>query len=504
MRLLPLLPAVCLLASVQAQVGTVAGLLRGPDGRPVADAEGRFLPDVAHDLPALAGWRAGAAPITGAADAAGDLRMPVSASSGTLLVRSGAGLGAFLAWVAPDSPFRATLQPMAELTVAGDAAQALELHAASHHPILGRRLLPPLQESALRLPPGAYEAWLRVGGRWNWLRVELRPGERHVAAAPGDGARILQLPAGAARVFPRNWPTVTLLDATRPECLLSADAPPQLAMETTDGRLLDFGPVPARGPEAVLRGEPGTQLWLVVDAPAPGEPVWRGSVAPDGTVSAPMPESGVATLLALAPGRVPVALSWQQALDRPLAAAAPRQVTVLCSGPDGLPAAHAALELVPDGTPAATQRLRADARGVCRVEIDPTSTWRLLAVDPRFANDVRPVPADATAVELDLRAGAELVGRVLLPGDVPAAGVAVTLRDPEGRLRPPQRSVVADAAGRFRFAGLDPAASYVLFAQQVRGGHTWSARFSRTSPDGREWLLELRSEDPAPPGSDRW
>ncbi|MBK8977891.1 MAG: carboxypeptidase regulatory-like domain-containing protein [Planctomycetes bacterium] len=64
------------------------------------------------------------------------------------------------------------------------------------------------------------------------------------------------------------------------------------------------------------------------------------------------------------------------------------------------------------------------------------------------------------------------------------------------------RATTSAADGTFAFRGL-PDGLYTLFATTQRDGVTWSGKTPRVQPGADQWPIELRNEDPAPPGPER-
>ena len=117
--------------------------------------------------------------------------------------------------------------------------------------------------------------------------------------------------------------------------------------------------------------------------------------------------------------------------------------------------------------------------------------------DPRFANqtiELDTIPLEPVAVTI--AQGSELRGVVTWADGKPAGGIVVTVRDASGLLRPAQRTVLSDDAGRFAFGGLRHDRVVVLFATTQRDGHTWSAKLDRVFGGGEGVELTLRDEDP--------
>ncbi len=500
--LLALLPSAAL-----AQVPAVFGLCRTDDGRPAADAEVLVQGPGLPDLPVLADWSPDPFRSAARTDAGGGLRVatpgPVS-----VLVRLPSGLGGVEPWAVPGAPFRLALAPMAELT-AGQGE--IGVFAAVEDGVAGRVMLHPLQGQKVRLPAGAYQLWIQNGDRWLWLRTRLRAGEKRILAFGGE-ARELALGSGRNdRVTPVGWPHVTLLSPERPRTLLQTPGPIPLAVTAAAGGIaLTTVPEGERSWQSTAPAATGSRVLHVRGIDGPGQEVWvlrpegdgfqpTARVRPDDAGRVEVPVQPDDWVLVLAAGCAPRALpAGSLPADGRLLLDRGRPLRLQCLDPAGGPASMVALELVPLDAPLATQRLRTDERGLLTVAQAPAGPLRLAAVDPRFANDHREIGGDVDAVTVTLQAGAGLDGVVREADGSPVAGVAVTLRDPRGALRPVARSVVTDAEGRFAFGGLPEGGAFVLFAQQERDGRTWSGRLSRARP-GAPTEVVIRCEDPALP-----
>jgi hypothetical protein len=225
--------------------------------------------------------------------------------------------------------------------------------------------------------------------------------------------------------------------------------------------------------------------------------VAAGRPAGAGAIELVLPASGGDFwVLATSAGCAPIAAPLLDVQRAPALAFAPgRALEVRVQLPDGQPAAGIAVDFLRDRLGPATARATSDELG--RARLDPVQDRGVLHVDDvRFCNlELAVGPDDATAT-LRLDAGRSLQGTVEHADGSPAPFVAVTLRDPRGDLRPAERTVASDAEGRFRFAGLPEAGRiYVLFAQWIHEGETWSARAQATAGE-RPWRLQLVHEDP--------
>jgi len=169
-----------------------------------------------------------------------------------------------------------------------------------------------------------------------------------------------------------------------------------------------------------------------------------------------------------------------------------RALTCTVSTENGEGAGGVAVDFEPEGEAPATIRARTDDRG--RAVLAPIAAAGTLRIDdPRFCSVAIAVAGEAS-VAVQLARGAAIAG-VVRAADRPAARATVTLRDPQNRLRPAERAATTDADGRFGFAGLPERGRYVLFAQQIRDGRTWSGRLD-VGPGTVDAVVTLTVEDP--------
>lgn len=516
------------LADAQAR-GAAVLLLRDPSGAPVADADGMLLLGPARDLPALRGvaFPGGAAVdptyapdlLRARSDARGVLRFAADAAprAGAAVVLAGEGLGTVMPWLRPGEAQRVTLQPLGEVAMP-DASESMTLHAAVLAGDGQRRRLPPLQGAALRLPAGSYESWLRTDDGWQWLRLLVEPGRRTAPTFAGAGASWL-LPADA-QIHPEGWPELRLDDlGERRVTLRGAARQAPLVARDADGRL-EVRSAPIDGGRAWPLGEPraARTLRIVDDRPTAAHAfvlrradsgAWTAlaAAAMDAHGQLTLPESGDGEqwLLVLATDRAPFAAPWPTADALRLALRPGTPLTVQCRSGDGQPAVDVVLEYVPTEAPPATMVVRSNGRG--EASFGPqTVPGELRVSDPRYANQTLAVGAVPLAgIDLQLDAGAKLLGLATWSDGAPAAGALVTLRDPTGTLRPAERAVRCADDGSFAFEGLDEGAPYVLFASLPRDGRTWSGKIPAARAGGAPHAVVLRDEDPQldrrPPGA---
>jgi hypothetical protein len=526
----PFCVVMCMVGLLQGQDPAVLGTCLSPGGRPVAEAEVLLLGDPEPPVALLAGWAASFQPPPCRTAVNGDFCCPIAASAATVLVRHKLGLGGLMARAVPRAPFRLELQPMAELRIEGSD---VEVHAVVDDPIFGRRHLPVLHgvpvsgtgQDAVRLPGGVYELWVLANGRWSWLTKDLGPcaasGDPLPLALPKGPVRTLELPSETGhRITPRGWPDTVLLDAARPRAELAIAGPIPLVVEDRTGQLLEMsvpegvdhwqprlpaGPTTA-GDVTVHTGGGGkadkADVWVLRWSGDEWHPAAHARTGADGKARLPLGDPMHCLVLALRSGSAPAALSGERvAKGTPLVLDDGRKLKVTCLDPDGGEAPGTALALAPSDMPEAAIAFSADSRGLATIVHAPTGGCVLRAVDPRFLNQTIEVGPGDALVRVQLAAGARISGRIRTADGAPAGGVAVTLRDPSGRLQPPVRTIVADSTGSFTFRGLPEQGAFILFAQQLRGASKWSAHLQQVTPN-HEWNLELRSEDPPLPGGE--
>lgn len=502
------------LGSLLAQEqGQLLGTCRSPEGDRVTGAEVLVLGD-AEPAVAILADRARPLPTTSCrTDEQGDFRCAVGSATATVLVRHVRGLGGVMARAAPGASFRLELQPMGELNFGGEE---FELHAAIVDPVAGRRHLPVLrsQRGGVRLPAGRYELWVRVKSGWSWLSVELRSSDIPPLALPAAPARRLaRAPGTNCRVWPKNWPDTVLLDDATAEVGLFTTGPIPLVVEDRQGQVQGCmvpdgtsswqAPLLARpeaGTEIALSTSAGgkaagAEVWVLRQFGDEFEPIARTRSDAEGKVRVALPDPARCVVLALHEAHVPTAVTGDRiAKGSVLVLDQGRKLRIQCSDGNG-PVAGAVLELAPADMPEAAIAVTCDHRGFATVLHAPTAGSVLTAVDTRYANQRVEVGASDSTVRVQLTTGARVTGRVRTADGSSAAGVAVTIRDPSGRMRPKERSTVADAKGQYSFGGLPEQGTFILFAQQQRAGRTWSGKVPEVTA-GKDQELELRCEDP--------
>ena len=519
--------AAVFMAGLTGQQQAIAGLVRGPDGAPVAAAEVRFLPDPEPAVPALAPYLPPVEPSVVTSGARGSFRCPARVP-GMLLVTTAGGLGALVRRCWPSRGVRVELQPLAEVVV-GSGSEPFRLWTASRMADGTTRHLPPFEGHRARLPAGSYEVWFEVAEGFGWCRLDLRSGHRTQLRWSSE-ARYLRASPGAS-VHPTGFPqvpllgerqTVTLLGAAcrgsfaaswtdRPQIGVDRSLPEPTGSENSGQRAdapLIWPPASTASSGALVVQATGTEpgdlprAWLL--APRDRGGFWvigRGRADDQGRVQLPQ-QSGDDRhwLLLTARDRAPVAAEvsspiWQS----PVKFTSGRRIRCTVTGHDRAPATLVAMAFqAPNGPVLA--RTRTDERGTA--ELGPVAgPGRITAEHLHFVSTARELAADQRNIEIQLRAGAAIEGIITDQRGQPSPGVTVTLRDPGGALRPAERTLLSDDEGRFRFAGLPPGQVVMLSAQRVRGGQTWSVQ-ARAEAGERDVRMQLRHEDPRirPPG----
>jgi len=524
--------AICLLATPavaamapQGRQGEVVVMVRDGQRRPVADASGVLVTPPHPDLPAVRGWL-GIDPASGGGEflvarpsrQTGMLswRFQQQARAGAALISS-PSLGALVARLLPGSAQRVTLQPTGLIRTPDDAPCTLYATAT----VDGHRIvLPAMQSAMFPLPAGRYEAWVVVGDRVHWQRLDFAPGEDVTLSHDGP-TRTLQRAANAT-VTPASRPDLILLGPERERCTLCGDAiaAPLNAHVPDSGLVVANRPVHDPGQQSPIAWPPAdaiaatNTLQIEVTFPADTDTtsgrgfVLRRSANRDwqvlgcnpianGVLRLPEARDGDDWLLFTADGLAPLALplaQWQP--QRPITLSAGQPLEVQCHQTGGDPAIDVRLEYVPEHADAATIAVHTDRRG--RADFGRVLLpGQIRASDAAYANTELAVTADDDGPRrLTLEAGLVLSGRVQLPDGAPAGGATVTLRDPRGQLRPATRTTISDADGSFAFPALPAARSFVLFARQRREQRTWSSSLLRAVAGEAVVEVTIRDEDP--------
>jgi len=486
----------------------VFGVLRTQDLQPARHAMVSFRPMPLARLEALGSFQAQPAVLQGKADARGEFRIPCPQSPGLLTAWTENGLAAMAAPVHPGDPVRLELVPSAQvrapegepttfwLSVRGNDAFGWHWRA---------------EANVLVLASGEHEAWTLRDGIAHWQRLRLLPGETVMLPASREGRRVVG--DGTYRIVVADWPDVELLGARAGAVVLcgeAAEAP--LAPWWPDGRITPMGTDTAGVTVRTRRVEvrdgadqpvAGATVWLTTErADATHRVAAKVQTDAAGTASVPVSSDLADTWLVVeAEGCAPRAQALPAATEQVRVRVEPpvaRAIHVL--RPDGSPAAGTDLRVLDASLATASAiRVTTDLRGWAHVPLAPAAAV-VAAVDARYACEGLVLGPAEVQAELQLTAGQRLRGRAVLADDQPAAGAVVTLRDPGGRLLPRERTARADAGGWFEFTGLPGGRQLVLFAQQQRGGRTWSGKLVRAVADEGTWTIELRDEDPVLPG----
>ncbi|MGE3174514.1 MAG: hypothetical protein AB7O97_17925 [Planctomycetota bacterium] len=483
----------------------IVGLATDGAGNPIADARLQLVPDATPDLPALRAVRAPAVPVEGISGPRGVFRLAAD-RPGLLLATTPNGLGATVSRCWPGRAERLVLLPMAEL-VAADGA-ALHLWPALRDAAGERRRLPPMRGAALRLPAGRYELWWRLPDGHAWLELELRSGERRTLEVPSSRV-LIQRPAGTA-MHPEGFADLQLLGPDGTGALRGAAARStrfERAPDTDAWCTADLGAGAAVRTVRLVAPAPEATAWILRGSPAGAFRLfaWAPFDA-DGTATVPTPDTpGDDWLVVTAPTHAAHATALAL-VDGPVELARGRVLECALRTPDGDPATAVAIAFAPGGTAPVTALAYTDSAG--RARLGPIAAAGVVHVeDPRFLPARTAVAAaDAAPLALRLRQGASVRGTARRADGTPAAGAAVILRDPRGRLGIRERAVAAGADGTFEFTGLEPGVEVLLFASVPHDGRTWSSLRPVPAITGAAAVvIELRDEDPTlqAPGSSR-
>lgn len=497
--------------------------LRDPSGNPVKDATGSLTCEPPQELVALRGLDAthhvaldAPTTISSTSDENGMLRFPAAAGrAGKGVVTTAQGLGAIIGRLRPGQAQRVTMAPMAEVTTA-TGSEAFTLWARTTLADGEVVTLPPVSGNHVRLPAGDHEIWARSQDGWIWQRLHLESSRRAVLQFAGPAQR-LESRAGAW-IHPRGWPGLPLVAPGEGATLLGTElAAPLTAGVPAEGLVVADRALPmppSREPIVWPPARPGAatdSFGLAASVPAAAAELFalrrsgsanfhvEGAARLDGERRFLLPASddGDIWLLLVVPGHAPFATP--RSLVRPGAQMAPPRglpLVVHAKDEGGDPAVDLVVDYVPLGGEAATVRARSDARGKADLGLVGIP-GRVLLSDPRFANqdfDVDQVPS--AGLTIVVQKGERITGIVRLADGTPAGDTLVTLRDPSGKLRPAERSMLCGADGTFAFGGLTATSGFVLFASARRSGRTWSGQRTRLTAGGEAVVVELRDEDP--------
>lgn len=514
--------------AIGSQAQEVLGLVRSESGRAVAGATVRFLPDPASDL-AYAGWLdSPPEPTTSSTDANGRFRFGTMQGGGCLFIEHPDGLGAVIPRVWPGNAVPVVARELGSVWL--DDATAVDADGGSNRgsdapASMSIRLLRGLEPSVwlgvrvaneVRLPAGSYLVLIEVDRAIVERRVEVHAGRRTIIAPPSPDARIRRIPDGAeARL--KRWPELRLGDAHRelpslagPDVLrwtyraaetrrifaetwVSNDAP-VMPPAAPDGRWTQLriedreGTAIADATVMTVEDRPGGP---VVVAVADGDgAAWWSPVTPLERTFVVVRANGFASAAVPSVSCPPV-----------IQLAVATRFALRIEGPHGEPVGDAEVHVRIGASGLLDHTIHADGRGVVTLSHEPATP---IAIDVR-SNEYLPlttelVPVNGALTTVQLESGATIHGFARISDAEVGSQVEIELRDPSGQLGVAPRTVVAGDDGSFEFRGL-PDGTYTLFAQTRRGGRTWSAKLRGVQPSPDELRIDLRDEDPAPPGA---
>ncbi len=518
------------------------GFCRSASGRALAAAEIWWLPREPTGIGWLDRRLPAAPPLRGTTDVRGRFRFEVPPTPALCVVLGPGGLGAVVPDAAPDAPLQIVAQPLGELIREDGRPFVGRIRLAADRP--APPLLPDQDGTKLALPAGDYLGWfgspavelafhIDSATRTRWTVTE--PTAPRRPTLPPPPASHSWIATGSVR-----WPLTLPCDpgtGVMPEPALPA-APDQLEawLRGPSGDRLWTAAWPLRGVDGPTA--PGPGLWIAcrvaATGSAAGTETWMFTtaltaagdvvvlavdrVAADGTAHALLRDPADSTwpaathLVLWSPGSAVSALALPSSIASsapPLAVPAPgpaQSVRVRVLDAEGAPLAGAHVRLDPSRHPAVLHRDRdTDSSGLARLHgLLPDTASTLLVTHPRHLPRTLQLSAEAEAeVMVQLTAGLSVVGKVFGPDGHPAGGVGVELRETTAASVAGARRVSTGADGSFRFDGL-PDGTFTLFTSRQVGATTWSGiRRGVQSGTGDEWRLDLRSEDPVPPGPRR-
>lgn len=500
-----------------AQADRVVGLVRGPDGAPLAGMTVRAFAR-ADDL---AAWRrrevASGAIAAATTDARGRFSLPCDER--VALWGSGDGLAAFVAEAAPGVP--------AVLHAVPAARAQLEPDARGAHVRIGGVPVGFVAGSRLELPAAAIELLVECdGGDYTCAR-------RFVA---GDGAS-MPMPGGTPAVLrgvPSDGSAVAVLESW-PQRRLAPDRDGVIRMPKSSRALavtVSIAAGPDDGADRVFERlwvEAGAQRDLatmaadwralrVVDPdgrPVPGARVWTvrsGPGLPAAMATSTTDADGVARHRVDVPrARVVVdargfALCSVAPIDLERAGSAIGEVVLQpgcsvqlhVSGQFGVPLAGAEVRTV---APAELVRqTHTDGRGGARLDGLERGSCDLIVEHPDHVPvAVRVQTPSEERVRLVLPAGRTIRGRVESPDGFDPAEVLIDVVARIDGVPTRRRRVTVAPAGTFEVRGLGDL-PVDLFAHRVRRGVTWSGRADRVEPGSDDVVIVVRCDDPQPAG----
>ena len=472
----------------------IRGLVTDDGGAVIEGAFVQFVPDAFPDIPALQELSAPCATEETATDARGMFRIH-SDRPGLLLVTTKAGLGALELRCWPNRAVRLRLRPMGELRV--EVEGELEWHfacASREDAGFDRRRLPMQVGQSVRLPDGTYEVFWRLDSTIAWQSVRMREGQLTTLPMPTEG---VEMRGQTSPLFPAGFPELTLRD--RPATLLGDARKARWIGDAYDTALLSAD----RGLDATevrlrIEGAPERATLVTLLGAANGSySVFAVSNVVDGAASLRTPTtSGDDWALLTAPGYPAIAMPRMQARDLgAIAWQAGRSVNVHATDATGAPHAARAVVFRPAIDGPATARSFTDELG--NAKLGPIAGAGVVCIE---GEDHEPFSVaidatDAAPIDARLERGLSVVGTARFDDGSPAARVAVSLRDPSGRMRPATRTCVTDENGAFVFSGLAAGSRLIAFASTTRKDRTFSGR-AQTHAEAAEITLVLADEDP--------
>ncbi len=488
----------------------------------VVDGKGHALPDAEVWIVAVAPWRIAdltrttiaheASPAPIAVRTTVDGRFSIrGVERAHLVVRHSSGLGAVVLDATAGVPERVEALPMSAVDGLGDGPVAVALDGTDRP-----RFVAGLRGPRVVLPAGTFR--LLGGTPVADHRVQLRSGTATTVVHPGSPWRTSLRLRDDATLFLVAWPDAPLLRDGDDWIVPRSEGPPTLATRTPLATGVRYA-VASLAAELDPVAEP--QLARVVlrndaDAPIVGARVWTlalPAAGPELVFASRSDALGVAhvdrsaarhRVIVHANGHAVAALDDLPVGATPVITLVPEVAfEALVRAADGRALGAVAVHVVPETTGRAGVVAHTDRRGHVALGGLGAGVVRIRAFADGHSFDEREVRLPQTSeLVLTARPGVALTGRVFVDGTRPAEGAVVALRAPS-RTSAVDRTTATDADGRFRFDGLPGDVTFVVSASLERGAHTWSGRIVGAQPGSDEWRIDLRHEDPPPPGGGR-
>ncbi|MHC5066087.1 MAG: carboxypeptidase-like regulatory domain-containing protein, partial [Planctomycetota bacterium] len=199
------LKLLCVLNAPGQGAAQVSGLVRGPEGKALAQAKVAFYPEQASDLPWLSALLPPPPARTSASEASGRFRIDDPAGRGTIWIEHENGLGGLIHNIDAGVPRLLKTAPMAEISLASGGAFMVEIRGIKpdgSSVYLGQR-----EGRAIRIPAGEFILLVHLQGRLHEVPLTLRSGERRQLTLPDlPSGNLLNWDPAKSELFLIGWP----------------------------------------------------------------------------------------------------------------------------------------------------------------------------------------------------------------------------------------------------------------------------------------------------------